>query len=119
MDTLKKELWELLRIFDHICREEHIDYWVDYGTLLGAVRHQGFIPWDDDIDVSMRDVYKRQLYGHTGPAKTHIAGLSGQNCLHCVSGRLQFPLPLLPQQRSAGGKRPRCLDIGRLACLPK
>lgn len=54
MDTLKKELWELLRIFDHICREEHIDYWVDYGTLLGAVRHQGFIPWDDDIDVSMR-----------------------------------------------------------------
>ena len=54
MDTLKKELWELLRIFDHICREEHIEYWVDYGTLLGAVRHQGFIPWDDDIDVSMR-----------------------------------------------------------------
>ena len=54
MDTLKKELWELLRIFDPICREEHIDYWVDYGTLLGAVRHQGFIPWDDDIDVSMR-----------------------------------------------------------------
>ena len=54
MDTLKKELWELLRIFNHICREEHIDYWVDYGTLLGAVRHQGFIPWDDDIDVSMR-----------------------------------------------------------------
>ena len=54
MDALKKELWELLRIFDHICREEHIEYWVDYGTLLGAVRHQGFIPWDDDIDVSMR-----------------------------------------------------------------
>lgn len=44
---------ELLRIFHEICRKNNLSYWLDYGTLLGAVRHGGFIPWDDDLDVAM------------------------------------------------------------------
>lgn len=44
---------ELLRLFDNICKKHDIDYWIDYGSLLGAVRHGGFVPWDDDMDVSM------------------------------------------------------------------
>lgn len=43
----------LLRILDAVCKEIGVAYYIKYGTLLGACRHGGFIPWDDDVDVAM------------------------------------------------------------------
>jgi len=59
-----KELWaielDLLCKFMQVCDKNNITYYADAGTILGAARHKGFIPWDDDIDVMMmRDQYDK------------------------------------------------------------
>lgn len=62
-DVLRKAQYRMLDILlevDKICEKHNIKYFIMYGTLLGAVRHKGFIPWDDDCDICMmRDDYER------------------------------------------------------------
>lgn len=63
-----KKAWaaqlEVLAEIDKICKRHNIQYYAEYGTLLGAVRHQGFIPWDDDMDIGMlrKDFARFQHY---------------------------------------------------------
>lgn len=54
-------LLDMLIYFDKICKEINVDYRIDSGNILGAVRHGGFIPWDDDLDVAIENYgdYKR------------------------------------------------------------
>ncbi len=59
-EELKKIQTKLLEQIDEVCSKNGLEYAIIAGTLLGAVRHKGFIPWDDDIDIAMRrDDYER------------------------------------------------------------
>ena len=66
LDNSIQRVWkteqEILDVIDSVCRENGLCYSLMYGTLLGAVRHHGFIPWDDDIDLIMpREDYNRLI----------------------------------------------------------
>ena len=53
LDEIKQVELQILLEFRKICNELGLRYYLSGGTLLGAIRHQGFIPWDDDIDLAM------------------------------------------------------------------
>lgn len=75
MNELQKSELKLLKHFDAFATKHHLKYSLYAGTMLGAIRHQGFIPWDDDIDVAMkRQEYDRfiDLYLAEQPAEAPI-----------------------------------------------
>ena len=61
IEEIKKVQLDILIYIDKICKENNIEYSLAYGTLLGAVRHKGFIPWDDDIDIILKRLEYNKL----------------------------------------------------------
>ncbi len=88
LSSLQKQDLEILKEFQKICEKHNLRYFVVAGSMLGAIRHQGFIPWDDDIDVAMpRNDYDKfleiapselpeQYYLETPREKKHVTIVS-------------------------------------------
>jgi len=53
LKEIQDESFNLLKVLKNICEEQNITYWLSFGTLLGAIRNNDFIPWDDDVDIFM------------------------------------------------------------------
>lgn len=85
VDTNRKKLWmvilDLLLEFDAFCKGHSLTYYLTYGSMLGAVRHKGFIPWDDDIDLVMPRVdYEKFLeHGHELNKEPYYFQVPGQD----------------------------------------
>ena len=61
LKEVQRHLLEIAKEFDRICTKHNIPYYMLYGTMLGAIRHKGFIPWDDDMDFGVPIEYYREL----------------------------------------------------------
>ncbi len=79
LEEMKEIEYSTLVYIDRLCRQHNITYWLAYGTLLGAVRHKGFIPWDDDIDIWMpAEDYHRFLKLVNDDEDSHYRAVSHQ-----------------------------------------
>lgn len=91
IEDIKRVSSDILRAYDLVCQKNNISYSVFYGTLLGAIRHHGFIPWDDDIDVIMtREEYLKfvRVIQEENP-------FSGEILLFDVERTSDYSLPLV------------------------
>jgi lipopolysaccharide cholinephosphotransferase len=62
IEEVKKMNLDILSVVADFCEKNGLRYWLYYGTLIGAIRHNGYIPWDDDIDIIMpRPDYEKFL----------------------------------------------------------
>ena len=85
LEHVQQVALSVLKEFIRICEKYHLDYFVHWGTALGAVRHKGFIPWDDDIDVGMlRDDYERFLQVAPGEMGGRFVLSSGFIQINCA-----------------------------------
>lgn len=87
---------KLLSEFDALCEEHSLQYWMVFGTLLGAVRHEGFIPWDDDVDLAMpRDEINRLVDVVEGDDR-YVVTVVYDAYAHCKQVRFRYADQSIP-----------------------
>lgn len=68
LEDIKRIQIEILDCVHKFCTDNNIKYWLDCGTLLGAIRHKGYIPWDDDVDIGMLrtdfEIFRKEFNTH-------------------------------------------------------
>ena len=66
VSEMMKRVWaveqDIMAEIIRVCKKYHLTYYADYGTLLGAVRHNGFVPWDDDMDIALKRADYEKLF---------------------------------------------------------
>lgn len=98
-EELKKIELDMLVLFDEYCKKHGLRYYLAYGTLIGAARHKGFIPWDDDIDICMpRPDYERfYAMQKDEPVAEHLYAITYRDVKSCIC-----PFIKLQDARTAG-----------------
>jgi lipopolysaccharide cholinephosphotransferase len=123
LPEIKKVETELLYLIDKICRENNLRYWVCAGTLLGTIRHKGFIPWDDDIDIHMplEDYYKLlKLLPRDEHYSVIGMGVSGNYCFKDVFAKFVDKRTILVEDIETVKKiNPLWVDIFPVIGLPE
>lgn len=97
--TAQKESLKILQTVADICDRHGIRWWLSSGTLLGAARHKGFIPWDDDIDIEMLEEDYRRL------KKILLEMESDEYFVQCIETDVEFVDTFIKFRRKDG-----CLD---------
>lgn len=89
VEQLRKVQLDILDAIDCFCKENSIKYWLDKGTLLGAVRHKGYIPWDDDIDIGLlREDYEKFAESFKTDGRFKFISLSNEPNIYCPYGKV-------------------------------
>lgn len=113
-DELKKIQLEILDMVNHFCSENNIKFWLDSGTLLGAIRHKGYIPWDDDVDIGMlRDDFERfiSLFNKTGGKYKVICNELDSECVYPFAKILDADTVLYEPDEKNGVKLSVNIDL--------
>lgn len=86
LEESKSIMIEILESIDKCCRENNIKYSLCWGTMIGAIRHKGFIPWDDDIDVMMsREDYNKFLQVYKDTEYAIYTPKVNKNCIQIIT----------------------------------
>lgn len=115
LSLVQQELLRALRAVDEVCRARELCYWLDGGTLLGAIRHQGFVPWDDDIDICLPRKDLNSLLAAAGDLPASVQLSMGRRAGHAVNAKVLVPtllgVPYGMQDEAQNASLPIGIDI--------